>query len=283
MKTKHYIFLFISLLSLGACTEIVDVDLEEAGDSKLVVFAEITDEPMQHAVNLSLSTSYFYNEETPTVSGATVTINDGFDTITLTEDLSNPGTYLTPEDYAGVIGRTYNLLIENVDADNDGVNEIYTAETKMMSTPPVNNVEVEYNSSWEGWEVKIDTYDPAETADFYLFKVYKNDVLYSDTISNYWTTDDRFFNGSLIENTRVQYFNEDRDEIVNDGDKVTLEMAGITEDYFNFINEVIEEVSDKIPMFSGPAANVNGNISNGALGFFAVIKTEQNSCIYNGE
>ncbi len=283
MKTIHYIIVVISILSLSACTEIVDIELEEAGESKLVVFAEITDVPTQHAVYLSKSTSYFYNDESPAVSNAVVSINDGFETIQLTEDFNEPGTYLTPENYAGVTGRTYQLLIENVDIDDNGKTELYTAETEMKPTPPIEDVEVEYNDSWNGWEVKIYTSDPRETDDFYLFKVYKNDVLYTDTISNYWTTDDRFFNGNIINGARVQYFDEDRDEIVDSGDKVTLEMAGITEEYFNFINETIEEVSDNIPMFSGPAANVTGNISNGALGFFAVINLEQNSCIYNGE
>lgn len=282
-KIHNNIFIILSLITFGGCTEIVDIQLEEAGEPKLVVFGEITNEPKQHAVYLSLSTPYFYNQETPAVTGANISISDGSEAITLIEDYSNPGTYLTPEDYAGVPRKTYELLIENVDANNDGMNETYSATTTMKNVSPVEDVSVIYNSRWGGWEVRLFAHEPGETTDFYMFKVYKNDTLYTDTISNYWTTDDRFFNGSLINGPIVQFFDENRNEIVNTGDSITLEMAGITEEYYDFINGVIEEVNDKVPIFSGPSANVQGNISNGALGFFAVISVSRNSTIYEGE
>ncbi len=284
MKALKYILIVIMAQAFfPACTEIVDFNLEEAGESRLVVFGEITNEPKAHAVYLSKSTPYFYNEESPAVLGAMVTINDGEETIELTEDPAEAGTYLTPEDYAGVPGRTYQLSIQNVDVDNNGTTETYSAETVMKNTVLVEGVNVTYNSRWEGWEVQLFAHEPGETTDFYLFKVYKNGILYTDTISNYWTTDDKFFNGSAINGARVQYFDEENEEVVNPGDVVTLEMAGITEGYYDFINGLIQEVSDKVPIFSGPSANVKGNISNNALGYFAVISVSRGSYTYPGE
>ena len=121
-----------------------------------------------------------------------------------------------------------------------------------------------------------------ETEDFYLFKVYKNGVLYTDSLSNYSTAEDRFFNGKDINGPVVQYFDEEKGEIVEEGDTITLEMAGITKEYYDFIEAVFTETSEKIPLFSGPSANVKGNISNGALGFFAVMEVSRSTSIYDG-
>ncbi len=282
-QLKYLLFILVAQLFIVACTERVDIDLEDAGEPRLVVFAEITNDVKAHAVYLSKSMPYFYNQETPPISNAVVRLSDGTETIQLTEDVAEPGTYLTPQTYAGVPGKTYRLTIENVDVNGDGTMESYSAETEMKSTVPVENVTVTYNSRWKGWEVELYAHEPGETKDFYLFKVYKNNVLFTDTISNYWTTDDKFFNGNKIDGPIVQYFDEEKGEIVSPGDVITLEMAGITEEYYNYINALIQEVNDKIPLFSGPAANLKGNISNGALGFFAVMDVSRGSCTYNGQ
>ncbi|MCW0481539.1 DUF4249 domain-containing protein [Gaoshiqia sediminis] len=283
MKYLKYFFPAVLAALFSACTERVEIDLKEAGEPKLVVFAEITNERKAHALYLSRSVPYFYNQEGPVVAGATVRISDGTNTTQLTEDITQPGVYLTPEDFAGIPGFTYRLTIEDVDVNDDGIAETYSAETEMKNTVPVEHITVIYNSRWDGWEVKLYALEPGETTDYYLFKVYKNGVLYTDTIDNYWTTDDKFFNGNKIDGPIVQYFDEEKGEIVNPGDMVTLEMAGITKEYYEFINALQQEVNEKIPLFSGPAANLKGNISNGALGFFAVMPTSRGSTVYRGE
>lgn len=283
MKQTLYFLPIIFISLLTACTERVEMELEDAGESRLVVFAEITNEAKAHALYLTRSMPYFYNQETPVVSGADVRISDGTNTIQLTEDIARPGVYLTPGNYAGVPGKTYYLQIDEVDGNNDGIMESYSAETVMKKTIPVENVSVSYNDLWDGWEVELYAQEPGETTDFYLFKVYKNGTLVTDSIHNYWTTDDKFFNGNRIDGPMVQYFDEDKGETLSPGDMVTLEVGAITEEYYDFIAAMHQEVDEKIPMFSGPAANLQGNISNGALGFFAVIDISRGSCIYQGE
>ncbi len=283
MKTKYLILFIFCIILFQACTERVEIDLKQEGEIKLVVFAEITNDTMAHEVHLTTSAPYFYNQEMPRVSNAEVSISDGFEEIQLTEDISRPGIYLTPDDYFGVAGRSYQLTIENVDIDGNGRDEEYSAETIMNPVPQVDSINVKYNSRWDGWEVALFSQDPAESDDWYIFKVYKNGVLYTDTINDYWTTDDRFFNGNKIDGPMVQFFDEEEDELVELGDTITLEMGAITEEYYYFIDGVFQEANEKIPMFSGPAANLKGNISNGALGFFTVMEVSRGSTIYNGE
>ncbi|WP_423129511.1 DUF4249 domain-containing protein [Gaoshiqia sp. Z1-71] len=277
---KYAVIIIITILFFQSCTERVDIDLEQAGESRLVVFGEITSDVKAHAVYLTKSMPYFYNEETPVVSGAIVHLSDGTTNTQLVEDPANPGVYLTPDSYAGVPGRTYRLSIEQVDINEDGTLESYAAETWMKNVTQVDAVGVTYNSRWDGWEVELYADEPGETEDYYLFKVYKNGVLYTDTISNYWTADDRFFNGNRIDGAMVQYFDEEKDELVEPGDVIMLEVAGITKEYYDFINALQQEINGKVPIFSGPSANVKGNISNGALGFFAVMSVSRGSCVY---
>lgn len=284
MRNQFILFiLFVSQLTYTACTERVDIDLEEAGDPLLVVFSEMTDEAKQQAVYLSRTTPYFENTETPVVSGASVYLSDGDNEITLEESTTEAGTYLTPDNYACVAGKTYTLHIENVDVNGDSEMESYSASSSTIPVAPVDSVSISYNSRWKGWEVELYSKDPADTEDYYLFKVYKNGELYTDSLQNYWVTDDRFFNGNDIDGPIVQYFDEEKDETLEDGDKVTLEMYSITKAYYEFINGVLDEVNIKVPIFSGPSANPQGNISNGALGFFSVQAVARGETVYHAE
>ena len=59
------------------------------------------------------------------------------------------------------------------------------------------------------------------------------------------------------------------EEVLEPGDIVTVEMNSIGEEYANFLWDAQSEISGSNPLFSGPPANVKGNINNGAIGFFA--------------
>ncbi len=61
---------------------------------------------------------------------------------------------------------------------------------------------------------------------------------------------------------------EDGRDAFEDGDVITLQMCGITEEYYEFIEGVQREKRGRYPLFSGPPANVRSNLDNGALGFF---------------
>ena len=56
-------------------------------------------------------------------------------------------------------------------------------------------------------------------------------------------------------------------------------MAGITKEYYKFLEALKTEAGYHNPLFDGPPANVIGNISNGALGFFAAQSLARTSAI----
>ena len=71
----------LSLTFATACTEGIDIDLNEGENNRLVVAGEITNEPGPYSVRLTRSTSYFYNQPAPAELGAKVTISDGVQTL----------------------------------------------------------------------------------------------------------------------------------------------------------------------------------------------------------
>ncbi len=54
-------------------------------------------------------------------------------------------------------------------------------------------------------------------------------------------------------------------------------------DFYNYIIALQTETHISVPLFSGPPANLPGNISNGALGFFRAYSNSYGYTIFTGE
>ena len=102
-----------------------------------------------------------------------------------------------------------------------------------------------------------------------MFNIYKNDTLLTDTLSKKQVVDDKFYDGGFTNGIGVGYLDQSKkSEKLRPGDVITFQACSVTEGYANFIWEVQDEVSFNTPLFSGPPANVFGNLSNGAVGYF---------------
>jgi hypothetical protein len=100
--------MLMSLLNFS-CVERIDIKLDESY-TRLVVEGAITTDTMVHTVLLSSTTSYYYNQEVPPVTGAILSITDGTDEYIMHED--EPGVYRTGTAVCGVPGKTYTLNIK---------------------------------------------------------------------------------------------------------------------------------------------------------------------------
>lgn len=255
-------------LITGSCTERINIDLDETY-TRLVVDGQITTDTTRHYIKLSKTMDYFANQEAEPVTGASVTINN----YSLEESDSVPGLYLTDPTAYGEIGKTYTLHIENVDIDKNGQQEVYTATSEIKTIAEGDSIDVVYreiSDDYQFWEIQLYAQDPPEE-NYYLFKVYINDTLVTDTIDEYTLQEDDLFNGNYVPGAFVQSLsNSKADERLEEGDVVTLEANGITEDYYKFVIELTRETGYSNPLFSGPPANVRTNIEggNGAVGYF---------------
>ncbi len=271
----------IAILILSGCTEKIDIDLGTTY-TRFVVDGVITSDTMKHYVKLSKSIDYYTPTDVPAVNNAMVTISDGFETITLQENDSIPGYYETQPDYFGIPGRTYSLNIELQEPINGQTS--YSASSILNPVAPIDSINVVYKEEWEAWELQLYATDPT-TVNFYIFDVYKNGVLLTDTIDEVGISDDKYFNGNFTYGAAVYYFIEDNpDEVVNPGDIITLRMGGITQEYYYFVIDVMNETFEfRNPLFSGPPANISTNISNGGMGFFTAFATSYSTTVYEEE
>jgi hypothetical protein len=257
------IFIFIAIVS---CTERINIDLDSTY-TRPVIFGEITTDTTSHKVTLSKTADYFNSNPPVGISMANVRISDGENTYVLTEDVENPGVYYTSPDVFGVPGKTYTLLVDNVDLLGDGQLTSYSASSKLLPVSPIDSIRLVHRLTWQGWVVQAYAKDPPESKDYYKFLISLNDQLQTDSLSNMQITDDTFFNGSYTNGVVVYFFSERR-WIINEGDKITAGFCGITKDYYNYLVEAQTASRRSAPLFSGPAANPRTNLTNGAIGYF---------------
>ena len=277
------LIIFLAIF-MWQCTERIEVEVDNTY-TRLVVEGYVTTDTTAHTVKLSLSGDYFANKPADRISNAVVMIDDGEELVELTESETEPGLYLTDRDYYGVPGRTYTLLISQVDVDGDGVNEEYTAESILHPVAPMDSIGLELLESphFKIYQVLVYAWDPPET-NWYAFRVYRNNTLLTDTLNELVVQNDEFFNGNYTYGIPSQFLDQEEEgEALAVGDTVIFELNGITEEYYQHIVEAQSEVFYQTPMFSGPPANITSNISNGALGFFTAYSIERASTVLEQE
>jgi hypothetical protein len=256
-----------------SCTEKIDIELDESS-VRLVVDGSVSSDTMAYKVILTKTTSYFYDQESPSVTGASVSITAGESNIQLFE--KEPGVYFTDSTFYGLEGLTYTLNITL--ASPIGGHTEYSASSYMNHAVRLDSADLVFHPEWSDsgfYEVRCYLQDPP-TADYYRFMIYKDGKVLSDTLDEWFVTDDRFFNGSYINGSAVAFLDQgSEDEKLEAGDEVTLELNCLGRDYAGFLWDAQSELRGSNPLFSGPPANVKGNISNGAIGFFAAYTTSR--------
>jgi hypothetical protein len=268
---KKILFLFSTVIIVfSACTEKINLNLDKTY-TRLVVDGYIRNDKQAYKINLTKTSDYFANVPSPRVVNAVVTLSDGSTVDTLTEtDPGISGVYTTKNDFAGIIGHDYKLNIHLADAIA-GKTE-YSASCKLLQVTTLDSVKTVFKPDLgkKGfWEVKLYAQDPPGHKNYYLLNLYKNGKLWSDTITKVTVSDNQFFEGNYIPGIEVFFIDNSREyETLKEGDTIILELSAITKEYFDFINQV-QQSGFNIPFFSGPPANVVGNIDNGGVGFFA--------------
>ena len=263
MKTSNNLIIIMIIISqLFSCTEIIDLPLDES-EIKLVVEGTITTDTTAHTIFLTQTTGYYYEQFSPHVTGAHVVIDDGEQTFTLMERW--PGVYQTARSFYGIEGKTYTLKIELATPLN-GFTE-FSASAYMDYAVTLDSAKAEFRQGFSEqgmWEVKCWLQDPPST-DFYRFELLRNNIVTTSNINNWIVTDDRFFNGQYVWGATITYLDMEK---LASGDMLGVKLFKISKEFYNFIGDAKSELHGSNPLFSGPGANIRGNISNGAIGFF---------------
>jgi hypothetical protein len=251
-----------AVLFLVSCEEIMQVDFSGNSARNLVVEGNLTTDTTAHEVLLSYTGDYFDFPEKEMATGATVSITDGSSTWMLHE--AGPGRYLTDSTVYGQPGKDYTL---NIRLENG---KEYSATDRLRACAPIDSIKqsLNYNSymGGYGWDVLFYGHEPEPAGDFYLYLLRIDGVLYTDTVTEVSFASDEFVNGNFVRDYPVLRVREDA--LSGEGAPVTLEMYSVSKAYYTFLSALMIETVWRGSPWDGPPANVPGNISGGATGFF---------------
>ena len=288
MKKEAKIILILSCL-WASCEDDIDVNLEE-GDPLLVVDAWVNDLPEDQVILLSLTQSYFSEEDAPAVTNALVSITDDEGTrYDFTE--RNEGEYvwsptvLVPS--FGEVSTSYTLTVRMESGEE------YRAFSTMNRVPLVDSVTFKFEEETlflpDSYLAEFWSRDLIGVGDTYWIRAYKNGeflnlpsditIAYDAGISQGdGDTDGRVFLQPIREGINPDIEDEDGDQLspYAIGDSVYVEIHSITNEAFDYLLEVSTQTDRPggfAELFSQPLANVPTNIvhangDNPAVGFF---------------
>lgn len=263
MRNLPYIALAAVLLA--SCTERIDLELNEGDNQRLVVEGWFTDQFKEHEVKLTLTASYLHNQPTPRAEGATVTISDE-DGNSWPLDETSPGLYKT-EEVAGIPEKWY-----TIDIEYEG--ETYSATSFMRSVAPIDSLHVRELDPLEEfgfpgdiyYSVRLWTQELEGVGDSYMWQTYVNGFGVRDSLSELTFVEDGIYDGVYIEDIEIDFL--DIGTEANPGDTVLLEQYNIGLDAYEVFIGIMNETQWNGGLFDAPPANVQTNLTNGALGYW---------------
>ncbi len=263
---RNYCTMVLVLLSVASCQDVIDVDTPTGEvrlniDAHFRVFSEEIPVRVTGQVILT-ETANFFEEQIPTVSGATVfmtneTTGDTFDFL---ETIPGSGVY----EAAGLqfLNNFETTFLLTVISESN----TYEARANLMATVPIDRIEqgdLEIFSD-EDLELVVYISDTPGVENYYLFDF---------GFDLYEPIDDRFFDGNTFEFSFL--YTEDDEVDLEPGDVVTIINDGVDSQFYDYVELLLEQTGGGGPFATAPAT-VRGNFINTtdidryALGYFRV-------------
>ncbi|MEO9966319.1 MAG: DUF4249 family protein [Reichenbachiella sp.] len=250
MKKLLYI-IAIPLLFI-CCEETFDWGTGGQNEPLLVVEALLTNENKRHEVSLSLTRDQL-NESPEYVDNAFVFINDSDTTYRLTKHPTRPGIYLT-DSLRALYGKLYTLFIIHDQKEYFALTiSSFGAPLEPLVTTTTEDGQLEYiyqeSSSPSMTEVEIRWPD--------------TDVNAAPDIRAYYYT------LAVIDINKV--FAPDQEKIVfPPGSSISRKKYSLTQNHQDFLRSLLSETDWRGGLFDVAPGNVETNLSDGAVGYFAV-------------
>ena len=301
MKKTHIILatLFATMF-LTSCIEDIEIDTQE-GPQLMGINGYISDEYKKHKIVLSKTLDFYSSEEIEMVSGAEVFVSDGFDTIYF-EETEKKGYYETIDSVAGVIGRTYNLIVNYI--DDDGEHNYYAQSTMRENVQQIDSLVIK-ELSLGGFSIE-GTYglypyfqSSSDPNTNYLANIAINDSLTTESLIQCMSYSLAGLSGLYVNGPEFVSLagylpayilptfvtlNEDGSyeyEIdLEEGDEISMYLYSITPEFSKYISDINSNFGSN-PMMGMPY-NVSTNIypEGKAVGFFEAYSVVKASIIY---
>lgn len=254
----------IALISLNACQQVIDIDLNET-NSQYVIIGNIADDNNPCKVEITKTVNFSETNNFPAVEGAIVTLSDdNSNKEILTE--TKPGIYES-KTIKGIIGRTYTLTITHQ-------GNTFTARSKMADATPIFDVKF-IEDAFGGPGNGNDTLpifraiplhpDKPNVKNFYRYIQTINDV----EDKSFLIRNDNLSDGKLNAQPLFSF-----DAPIHRGDKYHLKLMNIDEANYTYLFS-LNQSSGNGPGGGTTPSNPPSNISGGALGYFSAYSVSE--------
>jgi len=253
------------------CQDVIEVDLPTE-EPRLVIDALIRLEDMDNPsilvqIKASLTSSFFEEVMPAQLQEITITNTESGAVLTLEESILDTGVYENEWDLQELTEGELELNIQYS-------GQTYMARTKFVPAVPLDSLEQGITTLFgdDETEVILTFTDNGERDDYYLFDF---------DFGEYLVSIDEFYQGKRFQ------FSFFYDIKIENERLVTISILGIDQDFFNYMNQLIQQSGADNGPFSTPATTVRGNIfnisgtanidntneNNFALGYFAICQT----------
>jgi hypothetical protein len=266
MKKIKYILIIFTAIFITSCEKEIYVKLNN-GEPNFIIDASIKwrKGTLGNKQQIKLSSTFdYYSNIVPTISGATVFIQDSNNNTFNFTETDTLGNY-NCNDFIPVLNQNYTLTVQYD-------NQFYTASETLKPVPAIDKIEQKNDSGFSGNDIQVKAFytDNGATKDFYLFKFQASDK----TIPSYAVFKDEFFQGNQI-------FGIYEDKDLKTGQDLDITIMAISEPYFNYMSILLSIAGNTNGSpFQSPPATVLGNIKNTTneknypLGYFSLSETD---------
>lgn len=251
---KTIIFSLSVMILMSSCRDEIILNLNTTGPIP-VIEGNISNDSVPFKVRVTTTADY-YSLNIPFVSDAQVIIQ-GSDGINDTLEHDSAGFYLSKAVHPCKVGHRYTLTVNYK-------GKTYTAAEVCRPQEPIDSLKTIFTPKRgflpEGYYLWEWARERPGVGDCYQWNIYRNDTLLNEDF--YFLNDDQLVDG--------QYLSSDFFFPFKLNDRIKFEQISISRQLFNFLSAVQNQTNRDGSPFSAPPSNIGGNMSNGAMGYFAV-------------
>lgn len=264
---KKIVVSILVIFGATACVEVVDWPYYPSGEDKLIVEAILTDELKHQEIYLSQLRDSI-NAPVEEVSGAFIEVSSLAESYLFWEHSTQKGRYISSQSFAIVPGRSYQLTI-------DLEQQKYEAIARGVANQPMRDFPFlsyqETDSLYLGG-IGVD-YSNIEQAMYELVIDWRH-IIPGDT--SLAKQVHYVFNSINI----GQLFGPEKDQLVFPRQSIVYKRKYALDDGFaEYLRSLVIETQYKGGVFEETNGNLPTNLSNGALGYFAVCSVQRDTLI----
>jgi hypothetical protein len=266
MKGYKIIYLIVLFLLTVGCEMETSWDLQHDNQDKLIVDGILTNEFKVQQIKLSHSIQNL-NESARPFTGADIVVTDSNRVFIFTESSEKPGTYLS-ERFRAVVGRKYYLIIQT-----DSLK--YEAVAKAVAVTPLKVISLEKEN-----DTNLYTYSHIEDLKPSMVEVYydwSSDPAYCSSYG-FCQAAETYYSLNNVDVNKA--FSPEKLKIkFPAGTKIVRKKYSLSEEHQEFLRSLLIETEWRGGIFDVQQGNVKTNLTNGALGFFAVCMVVSDSIV----